>query len=113
VSDARPPGTSPPDRGTQKAHAIWRATAPLMFAATVLFGLAAAIGGPIIIYELIVRGVREQRWSWLALGVLCGIPWCLVVYAALKRAFVRKPPPPPSPPEGGRNGASGGDHVGR
>jgi hypothetical protein len=91
---------------------VWRATAPLMFAATALFGLAAAICGPIVLYLLIVRGVREQRWSWLVLGVVCAIPWLLVVYAALKKAIVRTPPPPPppsgSPPgEGGANGTSG------
>jgi hypothetical protein len=91
----RPPGSSPPDRGTQRAHAFWRASAPFMFAATLLFGLAAAIGGPIVLYQLIVRGLREGRASWFALGVICAIPWLLVVYAALKKALVRKPPSDP------------------
>ena len=112
----RPPGSSPPDRGTQKVRAFWRATAPLMFVATLLFGLVAGIGGPIVLYELIARGIREERWSWLALGILCGIPWALVVYAALKRLVVRpkpKPPSAPRPPEGGGHGTSRGNHVGR
>jgi hypothetical protein len=70
-----------------------------MFAATVLFGLAAAIGGPIILYQLIARGIREGRPSWLALGVVCAIPWVLVVYAAIKRAIRGAPPAPPAPTE--------------
>ena len=107
----RPPGSSPPDRGTQRARALWRATAPLMFAATLLFGLAAAIGGPIVLYQLIVRGLRESRPTWFALGVVCAIPWLLVVYAAIKKAFVRKPPS--DPPESGANGTSRGHDVRR
>ena len=99
-----PPGTSPPDRGTQRAHAVWKAARPAMFAATVLFGLLAAVGGPIILYQLIVRGIREGRPSWVALGVLCAIPWLLVVYAAIKRA-IRGAPPPASPP--GEHGGNG------
>ena len=96
---------------------MWRATAPLMFAATALFGLIAAVGGPIVLYLLIVRGAREGRWSWFVLGVVCAIPWLLVVYAALKKAFVRTPPPPPAPPaasppgEGSANGTSGRHHI--
>jgi len=87
-----------------------------MFAATALFGLIAAIGGPVVLYLLIVRGAREGRWSWLALGIVCAIPWLLVVYAALKKVFVRTPPPPrppaASPPgEGGANGTSGRHDV--
>ena len=77
-----------------------------MFAATVLFGIAAAIFGPIILYELIVRGVRESHPSWVALGVICGIPWVLVVYAAIKRA-IRPPAPPSDPPSAGEGGANG------
>jgi len=112
VSDGHDgPGSSPPDRGTQRARAVWRAARPAMFVATLGFGLLAAVGGPIVLYQLIVRGVRESRPSWLVLGILCAIPWLLVVYAALKRAF--KPPPASPPPEGSGNGTPGSHDVRR
>jgi len=84
-----------------------------MFVFTAIFGLAAAIFGPIVLYLLIVRGLREGRWSWFVLGVVCAIPWVLVVYAAIKKAFVRPPPPASPPSEGGANSTSRNDDVGR
>jgi hypothetical protein len=105
VSD-RVPGTSPPDRTTRRAHALFKAARPVLFVPMALFGLAAAIGGPIIVYKLIVRGLAEGRPSWVALGMLCGLPWGLLVFFALRRgvtALFERPPDPPG----------GGDHVGR
>ena len=110
MSLPRPPGSSPPDRGTQRARAVWRAAAPVTFVITLFFGLLAGIGGPIVLYQLLVRGVREGRPSWVVLGVLCGVPWLLVVYVGIKRAFARKPTPP-SAPESGANGTSRRDDV--
>jgi hypothetical protein len=79
-----------PDPGTARAHEVWRRSRPLMLLPTMLFGLIAGVGGPILLYQLIARGLREGRASWFALGVICAIPWCLVVYVALKRLVSRR-----------------------
>jgi hypothetical protein len=76
-----------------------------MFLPTLLFGVVAGVLGPIVLYQLIVRGVRESHPSWLVLGIVCAIPWLLLVYAALKRALFSRPR------EGGGNGTSGSNGV--
>jgi hypothetical protein len=81
---ARVPGTSPPDSGTRRAHALFKAAAPFLFLPMLIFGLAAAVGGPVILWLLISRGLREGRPSWVALGVLCGLPWLLLVVFAIR-----------------------------
>jgi hypothetical protein len=103
---ARIPGTSPPDSGTRRAHALFKAAIPYLFLPMALFGLAAAIGGPVILWLLISRGLREGRPSWVALGVLCGLPWLLLVMLAVRgglRALFK----------GRGDPAGGGDDVGR
>jgi hypothetical protein len=57
-----------------------------------LAGLVAAIAGPLLATILVVRGLREGHPSWLALGALCGIPWVLLVVAALRRGLRSRRP---------------------
>jgi MFS family permease len=91
---SKPPGREPPP-GTVEARveAAWRRARPAL-ALTMIFAAAAAVLGPLIVGLLVWRGATEHRWSWLALGVLCGAPLVLVICASLRRATRSRPRAP-------------------
>jgi hypothetical protein len=70
----------------RRVEAAWKRARPLL-ALTMIFAAAALVLGPLVLWLLIVRGVREGHPSWVALGVLCGLPPLLIVVSLVRRAL--------------------------
>lgn len=84
---------NPPGSVEAKVDEAWRRARPAL-ALTMIFGALAVVAGPLICGLLIYRGVREGRWSWLALGALCALPLVLILVGHARRMLRTRPAPP-------------------